>query len=129
MVFFMPPQRSHVPSVDASLSVLFHFHPPPRKVLLLELRRSGLWAELKALHAQSQELESAVGHRQLLLRELQAKRQRILQWRQLVVRSQAQWMVRVGVWGPETNNWVSTASRDGSALRGLTTLAHGGLCL
>lgn len=65
--------------------------PPhsPRKVLLLELRRSSLWAELKAIHAQSQELESAVGHRQLLLRELQAKRQRILQWRQLVVRSWA----------------------------------------
>lgn len=61
-----------------------------RKVLLLELRRSSLWAELKALHAQSQELESAVGHRQLLLRELQAKRQRILQWRQLVEERQEQ---------------------------------------
>ncbi|XP_028643510.1 HAUS augmin-like complex subunit 5 isoform X2 [Grammomys surdaster] len=61
-----------------------------RKVLLLELRRSGLWAELKALHAQSQELESTVGHRQLLLRELQAKRQRILQWRQLVEERQEQ---------------------------------------
>lgn len=77
---------------------------PPRKVLLLELRRSGLWAQFKALHAQSQELESAVEHRQLLLRELQAKRQRILQWRELVVRSWAQQMVRVRVWGLETNN-------------------------
>ena len=65
----------------------FTASPPPRKVLLLGLRHSGLLAELKALHAQSQELESAVGQRHLLLRELQAKRQRILQWRQLVVRS------------------------------------------
>ncbi|XP_031241971.1 HAUS augmin-like complex subunit 5 isoform X2 [Mastomys coucha] len=61
-----------------------------RKVLLLGLRHSGLWAELKALHAQGQELESAVGQRQLLLRELQAKRQRILQWRQLVEERQEQ---------------------------------------
>ncbi|XP_021067935.1 HAUS augmin-like complex subunit 5 [Mus pahari] len=61
-----------------------------RKVLLLGLRHSGLWAELKALHAQSQELESAVGQRHLLLRELQAKRQQILQWRQLVEERQEQ---------------------------------------
>lgn len=61
-----------------------------RKVLLLGLRHSGLLAELKALHAQSQELESAVGQRHLLLRELQAKRQRILQWRQLVEDRQEQ---------------------------------------
>lgn len=67
----------------------FTSSPLSRKVLLLGLRHSGLWAELKALHAQGQELESAVGQRQLLLRELQAKRQRILQWRQLVVRSWA----------------------------------------
>ena len=61
-----------------------------RKDLLLGLRHSGLWAELKALHAQSQELESAVGQRHLLLWELQAKRQRILQWRQLVEERQEQ---------------------------------------
>ncbi|XP_055450644.1 HAUS augmin-like complex subunit 5 isoform X2 [Psammomys obesus] len=61
-----------------------------RKVLLLGLRCSGLWAELKALQAQSQELENAAGHRQLLLRELQAKRQRILKWRRLVEETQEQ---------------------------------------
>ncbi|XP_036034127.1 HAUS augmin-like complex subunit 5 isoform X3 [Onychomys torridus] len=61
-----------------------------RKTLLLGLRCSGLWAELKALHAQSQELGDAVGHRQLLLRELLAKQQRILQWRQLVEETQEQ---------------------------------------
>ena len=68
----------------------FTASPPPRKVLLLGLRHSGLLAELKALHAQSQELESAVGQRHLLLWELQAKRQRILQWRQLVEERQEQ---------------------------------------
>lgn len=57
-----------------------------RQALLLGLRRCGLWAELKALHAQSQELEEAAGWRQLLLQELQAKQQRILHWRRLVVR-------------------------------------------
>uniref|UniRef100_A0A2I3TKI9 HAUS augmin like complex subunit 5 n=1 Tax=Pan troglodytes TaxID=9598 RepID=A0A2I3TKI9_PANTR len=56
-----------------------------RQVLILGLRRCGLWTELKALHDQSQELQNAAGHRQLLLRELQAKQQRILHWRQLVV--------------------------------------------
>ncbi|XP_052022212.1 HAUS augmin-like complex subunit 5 isoform X2 [Apodemus sylvaticus] len=61
-----------------------------RKVLLLGLRHSGLWAEREALRAQSQELESAVERRQLLLRELQAKRQQILQWRQLVEERQEQ---------------------------------------
>lgn len=54
---------------------------------MLGLRGYGLWAELKALCAQSQELEEAAGRRQLLLQELQAKQQRILHWRQLVVRS------------------------------------------
>lgn len=88
--FVMPPQRCHLPSVAASLCALsLSPRPPPRKALLLGLRHSGLWAELKALHAQTQELESVVERRQLLLRELQAKRQQILQWRQLVVRSWA----------------------------------------
>ncbi|ELV09369.1 HAUS augmin-like complex subunit 5 [Tupaia chinensis] len=59
--------------------------PSERQSLMLGLRACGLWAELKALRAQSQELEDAAGHRQLLLRELQAKQQRILHWRQLVV--------------------------------------------
>lgn len=71
--------------------------PHPRKVLLLGLRCSGLWAMLKALQAQSQELENAAGHRQLLLRELQAKRQRILKWRRLVVRCWAWGRARVYV--------------------------------
>lgn len=62
--------------------------PSERKVLLLGLRYSGLRAELRAHHDQSQELGNAVGHRQLLLRELQAKQQRILQWRQLVEETQ-----------------------------------------
>lgn len=53
---------------------------------MLGLRGRGLWAELKALRAQSQELEEVAGRRQLLLQELQAKQQRILHWRQLVVR-------------------------------------------
>ncbi|XP_008069183.1 HAUS augmin-like complex subunit 5 [Carlito syrichta] len=61
-----------------------------RQVLILGLRISGLWAELKALRAQSQELEDAAGHRQLLLRELQAKQQRILHWRLLVEETQEQ---------------------------------------
>ncbi|XP_055224988.1 HAUS augmin-like complex subunit 5 isoform X5 [Gorilla gorilla gorilla] len=61
-----------------------------RQVLILGLRRCGLWTELKALHDQSQELEDAAGHRQLLLRELQAKQQRILHWRQLVEETQEQ---------------------------------------
>lgn len=61
-----------------------------RKALLLGLRYSGLCAELKAHHTQSQELGNAVGHRQLLLQELQAKQQRILQWRQLVEETQEQ---------------------------------------
>uniref|UniRef100_A0A8C5KWR2 HAUS augmin-like complex, subunit 5 n=1 Tax=Jaculus jaculus TaxID=51337 RepID=A0A8C5KWR2_JACJA len=61
-----------------------------RKVLLLGLRGCGLWAELKALRAQRQELLGAAGRRQLLLRELQAKQQRILQWRQLVEETQDQ---------------------------------------
>ncbi|CAO2625911.1 HAUS augmin-like complex subunit 5, partial [Lemmus lemmus] len=64
--------------------------PSERKALLLGLRYSGLWAELKAHHAHSQELGNAAGHRQLLLRELQAKQQRILQWRQLVEETQEQ---------------------------------------
>ncbi|XP_007538743.2 HAUS augmin-like complex subunit 5 [Erinaceus europaeus] len=61
-----------------------------KQVLILGLRNSGLWAELKALRAQSQELEEAAGQQQLLLRELQAKQQRILQWRQLVEETQDQ---------------------------------------
>ncbi|XP_007471058.1 PREDICTED: HAUS augmin-like complex subunit 5 [Lipotes vexillifer] len=61
-----------------------------RQVLVLGLRSSALWAELKALHAMSQELEEAAGQRQLLLQELQAKQQRILHWRQLVEETQEQ---------------------------------------
>ncbi|XP_008826248.1 HAUS augmin-like complex subunit 5 [Nannospalax galili] len=67
-----------------------HLGSSERKALLLGLRGCGLWAELQALRAQSQELGNAVGHRQLLLRELQAKQQRILQWRQLVEETQEQ---------------------------------------
>ncbi|XP_064437289.1 HAUS augmin-like complex subunit 5 isoform X2 [Mirounga angustirostris] len=55
-----------------------------RQALMLGLRGCGLWAELKALRAQSQELEEVTGRRQLMLQELQAKQQRILHWRQLV---------------------------------------------
>ena len=60
---------------------------------MLGLRGCGLWAELKALRAQSQELEEVAGRRQLLLQELQAKQQRILHWRRLVVRGgpQGKW--------------------------------------
>ncbi|XP_059855371.1 HAUS augmin-like complex subunit 5 isoform X1 [Delphinus delphis] len=61
-----------------------------RQALLLGLRSSALRAELKALHAMSQELEEAAGQRQLLLQELQAKQQRILHWRQLVEETQEQ---------------------------------------
>ncbi|XP_036088022.1 HAUS augmin-like complex subunit 5 isoform X2 [Rousettus aegyptiacus] len=61
-----------------------------RQALVLGLRGCGLWAELKALIAQSQELEEAAGQRQLLLQELQAKQQRILHWRQLVEETQEQ---------------------------------------
>lgn len=53
---------------------------------MLGLRVCALRAELKALCALSQELEEATGRRQILLQELQAKQQRILCWRQLVVR-------------------------------------------
>lgn len=84
-------------------------HPHPRKVLLLGLRYSGLRAELKAHHAQSQELGNAVGHRQLLLRELQAKQQRILQWRQLVVRCRACGRGREEVRGLEIKTRASRA--------------------
>ncbi|XP_058386828.1 HAUS augmin-like complex subunit 5 isoform X1 [Diceros bicornis minor] len=61
-----------------------------RQALVLGLRSSGLCAELKALRAETQELEEAAGRRQLLLQELQAKQQRILQWRQLVEETQEQ---------------------------------------
>ncbi|XP_040832362.1 HAUS augmin-like complex subunit 5 [Ochotona curzoniae] len=61
-----------------------------RQALMLELRRCGLQAELKALRAQSQELEDAARHQQLLLRELQAKQQRILHWRRRVEETQEQ---------------------------------------
>uniref|UniRef100_A0A5F9CES6 HAUS augmin like complex subunit 5 n=1 Tax=Oryctolagus cuniculus TaxID=9986 RepID=A0A5F9CES6_RABIT len=61
-----------------------------RQALMLGLRSCGLWAELKALRAQSQELEEAAGRQQLLLRELQAKQQRILRWRRLVEETQQQ---------------------------------------
>lgn len=61
-----------------------------RQALVLGLRDCGLQAELKALCAQSQELEEAAGLRQLLLQELQAKQQRILHWRQLVGKTQEQ---------------------------------------
>ncbi|XP_007101118.1 HAUS augmin-like complex subunit 5 isoform X2 [Physeter macrocephalus] len=61
-----------------------------RQALVLGLRSSALWAELKALHAMSRELEEAAGQRQLLLQELQAKQQRILHWRQLVAETQEQ---------------------------------------
>uniref|UniRef100_A0A8C2VSP4 HAUS augmin like complex subunit 5 n=1 Tax=Chinchilla lanigera TaxID=34839 RepID=A0A8C2VSP4_CHILA len=64
--------------------------PSERKVLMLGLRGCGLKAELKALCAQRQELEDASGHRQLLLRELQTKQQRILHWRQRVGETQEQ---------------------------------------
>ncbi|XP_064149606.1 HAUS augmin-like complex subunit 5 isoform X1 [Loxodonta africana] len=64
--------------------------PRERQVLALGLRGCGLWAELRALHVQSQELEEAVGQRQLLLRDLQAKQQRILHWRQLMEETQEQ---------------------------------------
>ncbi|XP_057568298.1 HAUS augmin-like complex subunit 5 isoform X3 [Hippopotamus amphibius kiboko] len=56
-----------------------------RQALVLGLRGCALLAELKALRAMSQELEESAGRRQLLLQELQAKQQRILHWRQLVV--------------------------------------------
>ncbi|XP_030153923.1 HAUS augmin-like complex subunit 5 [Lynx canadensis] len=61
-----------------------------RQALVLGLRGCGLWAELKALRAQSQELEEVAGRRQLLLQELQAKQQRILHWRRLVEETQEQ---------------------------------------
>ncbi|XP_004595193.2 HAUS augmin-like complex subunit 5 [Ochotona princeps] len=61
-----------------------------RQALMLELRRCGLQAELKALRAQSKELEDAARHQQLLLRELQAKQQRILHWRRRVEETQEQ---------------------------------------
>ncbi|XP_006899737.1 PREDICTED: HAUS augmin-like complex subunit 5 [Elephantulus edwardii] len=61
-----------------------------RQALILGLQGCGLWAELKALHAQSQELAEAAGQRHLLLRELQAKQQRILHWRQLMEETQEQ---------------------------------------
>ncbi|GAB5582166.1 HAUS augmin-like complex subunit 5 isoform X2 [Prionailurus iriomotensis] len=61
-----------------------------RQALVLGLRACGLWAELKALRAQSQELEEVAGRRQLLLQELQAKQQRILHWRRLVEETQEQ---------------------------------------
>ncbi|XP_004636887.1 HAUS augmin-like complex subunit 5 [Octodon degus] len=64
--------------------------PSERKALLLGLRGCGLQAELKALCAQRQELQDASGHRQLLLRELQTKQQRILHWRQRVGQTQEQ---------------------------------------
>uniref|UniRef100_A0A8C7BKX6 HAUS augmin like complex subunit 5 n=1 Tax=Neovison vison TaxID=452646 RepID=A0A8C7BKX6_NEOVI len=59
-----------------------------RQAFMLGLRGCGLWAELKALRAQSQELEEVAGRRQLLLQELQAKQQRILHWRRLVEETQ-----------------------------------------
>ncbi|XP_006867475.1 PREDICTED: HAUS augmin-like complex subunit 5 [Chrysochloris asiatica] len=61
-----------------------------RQSLLLGLQACGLLAELRALHAQGQELEDAAGQQQLQLRELQAKQQRILQWRQLMEETQEQ---------------------------------------
>nr|XP_058902187.1 HAUS augmin-like complex subunit 5 isoform X1 [Kogia breviceps] len=61
-----------------------------RQALVLGLQSSALWAELKALHAMSRELEEAAGQRQLLLQELQAKQQRILHWRQLMAETQEQ---------------------------------------
>ncbi|XP_037676040.1 HAUS augmin-like complex subunit 5 isoform X2 [Choloepus didactylus] len=61
-----------------------------RQALALRLRACGLQAELRALRAQSQELENAAGQRQLLLQDLQAKQQRILRWRQLVEETQEQ---------------------------------------
>lgn len=62
--------------------------PSKRKVLMLGLRCCGLQAELRALCTQCQELEDVSGHRQLLLRELQTKQQRILHWRQRVGETQ-----------------------------------------
>uniref|UniRef100_F6QH49 HAUS augmin like complex subunit 5 n=1 Tax=Equus caballus TaxID=9796 RepID=F6QH49_HORSE len=61
-----------------------------RQALVLGLRSCGLCAELKALRAQSRELEEAAGRQQLLLQELQAKQQRILHWRRLVEETQEQ---------------------------------------
>lgn len=77
--------------------------------MLLGLRYSGLWAELKAHHTHSQELRNAVGHRRLLLRELQAKQQRILQWRQLVVRCRPCGRGREEVRDLEIKTWTSKA--------------------
>lgn len=85
-------------------------------MLLLGLRYSGLRAELKALQAQSQELGNAVGHRQLLLRELQAKQQRILQWRQLVVRCRACGRGREEVQGLRDQDQGLQDLRDSSAV-------------
>ncbi|KAM4825188.1 HAUS augmin-like complex subunit 5 [Thomomys bottae] len=61
-----------------------------RKALMLGLQCYGLRAELKGLCAQSQELEDTAGQRQLLLKELQTKQQRILHWRRLVEETQEQ---------------------------------------
>ncbi|KAM6225030.1 HAUS augmin-like complex subunit 5 [Rhynchocyon petersi] len=61
-----------------------------KQALALGLQGCGLWAELKALHAQRQELEAAAARRQLLLRELQAKQQRVLRWRELMEETQEQ---------------------------------------
>lgn len=79
------------------VSAVFASSPPPRKALLLGLKCSGRKAELTSLRAQCQELKNAVGSRKLLLRELQAKQQQILRWRQLVVRGWACGWVRVEV--------------------------------
>ena len=49
------------------------------------------------------ELEEATGHRQILLQELQAKQQRILRWRQLVVRSGTAGEVAGPDGGPESD--------------------------
>lgn len=53
--------------------------------MMLGLRHSGLWAELKALRAKVRELEEAAEQRQFQLRELQAKQHQILSWRHLMV--------------------------------------------
>uniref|UniRef100_G1SEK7 HAUS augmin like complex subunit 5 n=1 Tax=Oryctolagus cuniculus TaxID=9986 RepID=G1SEK7_RABIT len=102
-----------------------------RQALMLGLRSCGLWAELKALRAQSQELEEAAGRQQLLLRELQAKQQRILRWRRLVEETQQQ--IRLLIKGnsasktrlcrsPGEVRWGWAGSEDGRVLEPLPTI-------
>lgn len=102
------------PSLErVSVSFLFFalFCLSCRKVLMLGLRCCGLQAELRALCTQCQELEDVSGHRQLLLRELQTKQQRILHWRQRVVRSRAWKRARAEGWGLVIKHWAGRGPR------------------